>query len=75
MVMQLTDNIQLILHAIKASNIVEVQGDKVRRKNDWSKWIMTPMENTITSPRSFDEPQSMLAAHLNSVTLGGKAAT
>ncbi|KAL6588190.1 hypothetical protein OROMI_001168 [Orobanche minor] len=73
-VMQLTDNIQLILHAIQASNIVELQGDKVRRKNDWIKWIMPPMESNMRSPRSFNEPQIMLAAHFNSVTLGGRAA-
>ncbi|XP_022879756.1 la-related protein 1C-like isoform X2 [Olea europaea var. sylvestris] len=43
-VMELTDNIQLILEAVQASNIVEVQVDKVRRKNDWMKWIMRPIQ-------------------------------
>ncbi|KAF7809624.1 la-related protein 1C [Senna tora] len=39
-VMQLTDNIQLILDAIRTSSVVEVQGDKLRRRNDWRRWIM-----------------------------------
>ncbi|KAK6154025.1 hypothetical protein DH2020_013664 [Rehmannia glutinosa] len=64
-VMQLTDNIQLILHAIQASTNVEVQGDKVRRRNDWTKWIMPPVQSTPT----------MLATHLNSVALDEKTAT
>ncbi|PIN09506.1 RNA-binding protein LARP/SRO9 [Handroanthus impetiginosus] len=45
-VMQLTDNIQLILHAIQGSNVVEIQGDKVRRRIDWPKWIMPPMTSS-----------------------------
>ncbi|KAK7252990.1 hypothetical protein RIF29_37337 [Crotalaria pallida] len=39
-VMHLTDNIQLILDAVRTSSVVEVQGDKIRRQNDWSKWIL-----------------------------------
>ncbi|KAI3462345.1 hypothetical protein Pfo_019008 [Paulownia fortunei] len=76
-VMQLTDNIQLILDAIQASNVVEVQGNKVRRKSDWIKWIMPPVQySTVTSPQSIHESsQDMLAAHLDSVALEENAAT
>ncbi|XP_057806244.1 la-related protein 1B-like isoform X1 [Salvia miltiorrhiza] len=75
-VMQLTDNIQLILDVIKSSNAVEVQGDKVRRKGDWMKWIMSPTQTTVMSPQSSNRSSpNMLAAHLNSVTLDEKAAT
>ncbi|KAG5145064.1 hypothetical protein JHK84_030607 [Glycine max] len=41
-VMHLTDNIQVILDAIRTSSVVEVQGDKIRRRNDWRRWIMHP---------------------------------
>ncbi|XP_058777766.1 la-related protein 1C-like isoform X2 [Vicia villosa] len=41
-VMLLTDNIQLIMDAVRTSSVVEVQGDKIRRKIDWKKWIMPP---------------------------------
>ncbi|KAK1586574.1 hypothetical protein Q3G72_003890 [Acer saccharum] len=36
----LTDNIQLILDALRSSTVVEVQGDKIRRRNDWMRWLM-----------------------------------
>ncbi|XP_023754172.1 la-related protein 1C [Lactuca sativa] len=36
----LTDNIQLILDAMRTSTVVEVQGEKIRRRNDWMKWMM-----------------------------------
>ncbi|KVI08752.1 la-related protein 1C isoform X2 [Cynara cardunculus var. scolymus] len=39
-VLYLTDNVQLILDAMRTSTIVEVQGDKIRRRNDWMRWIM-----------------------------------
>ncbi|XP_022739836.1 la-related protein 1C isoform X2 [Durio zibethinus] len=38
----LTDNIQLILDALQSSTVVEVQGDKVRKRSDWMRWIMPP---------------------------------
>ncbi|KAK6939312.1 La-type HTH domain [Dillenia turbinata] len=37
-VKNLTSNIQLILEALRGSTVVEVQGDKVRRRNEWMKW-------------------------------------
>lgn len=65
-VSQLTDNIQIILDAIQVSNVVEVQGDKVRRKNDWIKWIMP----NVQSPQPIAESnQNVLAAHINNITL------
>ncbi|KAI4327773.1 hypothetical protein L6164_020197 [Bauhinia variegata] len=39
-VMHLTDNVQLILDALRVSSVVEVQGDKIRRRNDWRRWVM-----------------------------------
>ncbi|XP_047314876.1 la-related protein 1C-like [Impatiens glandulifera] len=36
----LTDNIHLMLEALYSSSIVEVQGDKVRKRYDWPKWVM-----------------------------------
>ncbi|XP_047951140.1 la-related protein 1C-like [Salvia hispanica] len=75
-VIQLTDNIHLILDVIKSSNALEVQGDKVRRKGDWMKWIMTPTQTTEVSPQSVNRSSpNMLVAHLNSVTLDEEAAT
>ncbi|GMI68220.1 La related protein 1c [Hibiscus trionum] len=36
----LTDNIQVIKDALQSSAVVEVQGDKVRKRMDWMRWIM-----------------------------------
>ncbi|CAN1226604.1 La-related protein 1C [Linum perenne] len=49
----LTDNVQLILDALRASIVVEVQGDKVRRRNDWMRWLMPQSVQfpSISSPR------------------------
>ncbi|KAK4854357.1 hypothetical protein QYF36_022704 [Acer negundo] len=38
----LTSNIRLILDALQGSMVVEVKGDKIRRRNDWIRWIMVP---------------------------------
>ncbi|XP_055803854.1 la-related protein 1C-like [Solanum dulcamara] len=50
-VMELTDNIQLILNAVRPSTVVEVQGEKLRRRNDWFHWLM-PLNSTMSSPQS-----------------------
>ncbi|PWA75528.1 RNA-binding protein Lupus La [Artemisia annua] len=50
-VSQLTDNVQLILDAMRNSTLVEVQGDKIRRRNDWMKWIM-PAAGQYSNPSS-----------------------
>ncbi|KAI3431995.1 HTH La-type RNA-binding domain-containing protein [Psidium guajava] len=38
-VTSLTTNIQFILESLRDSMIVEVQDDRVRRRNEWAKWI------------------------------------
>ncbi|XP_074372989.1 la-related protein 1B-like [Apium graveolens] len=38
-VSKLTTDVQLILDTLAASTVVEVQGDKIRRRENWSKWI------------------------------------
>ncbi|WOH12772.1 hypothetical protein DCAR_0832280 [Daucus carota subsp. sativus] len=38
-VLKLTSDVQLILDTLGASTVVEVQGDKIRRRDNWNKWI------------------------------------
>ncbi|KAK0570399.1 hypothetical protein LWI29_000576 [Acer saccharum] len=38
----LTSDIRLISDALQGSMVVEVRGDKIRRRNDWIKWIIAP---------------------------------
>ncbi|KAJ4842428.1 hypothetical protein Tsubulata_027293 [Turnera subulata] len=68
----LTDNVQLILESIKSSNMVEVQGDKVRRRNDWGRWIMptTVQFPDVTGPRSpGNSSPGVLPTHVQSLSI------
>ncbi|KAJ0026038.1 hypothetical protein Pint_09333 [Pistacia integerrima] len=53
-VKNLTNNIQLILDSLRTSAVVEVQEEKVRRRNDWMKYIPPSSrvltESGLTSP-------------------------
>lgn len=40
-VKQMTKDVSVILDALQSSSTVEVQGDKIRRRNEWAKWIQT----------------------------------
>ncbi|XP_052625733.1 la-related protein 1C [Lactuca sativa] len=39
-VLCLTDNVKLILDVMRASRCVEVRGEKMRKRNDWMRWII-----------------------------------
>ncbi|KAG2554679.1 la-related protein 1B-like isoform X2 [Panicum virgatum] len=39
-VQKLTDNIQFILETVMMSTVVEVQGDKLRRRGTWENWLL-----------------------------------
>lgn len=39
-VRMITQNPFLIIEALRMSNVVEVQGDKVRKKGDWANWLL-----------------------------------
>lgn len=43
-VKELTENIPFILDTLYFSSVVEVKGDKVRKKNDWMKWLLIPSQ-------------------------------
>ncbi|KAI4331375.1 hypothetical protein MLD38_029566 [Melastoma candidum] len=74
-VSQLTDDVQIILDVLHHSIVVEVQGDKIRRRNDWRRWIM-PAGNAFpdaTSSRSTEivNPDAM-ASGVHSLSLDGR---
>lgn len=71
-VSHLTDNVQLILDAIRSSTVLEVQGDKVRKRNDWMRWIMPPsvqFPSVSVPPSPGRSSHDMLAAHVQSFSL------
>ncbi|KAI3502815.1 hypothetical protein L1887_31153 [Cichorium endivia] len=39
-VLGLTDNVQLILDVMRTSKVVEVKGEKMRKRTEWKKWIL-----------------------------------
>lgn len=47
------DNIATSLVSL-CENFYALQGDKVRRKGDWMKWIMPPPQTTVMSPQSMN---------------------
>ncbi|KAL3583893.1 hypothetical protein D5086_014954, partial [Populus alba] len=67
----LTDNIHVILDAIRTSSVVEVQGEKVRKRNDWMRWIVTtPVQFPNVSSPHYGEKSGhdMLAAHVQGIS-------
>ncbi|BAT99944.1 hypothetical protein LR48_Vigan499s004700 [Vigna angularis] len=67
-VMYLTDNIQIILEAVRNSSAVEVQGDKIRRRNDWRRWLMPPVQfSNVPTPE--ESNPDMLAEQVHNIAL------
>ncbi|KAF2324722.1 hypothetical protein GH714_016487 [Hevea brasiliensis] len=52
-VRSMTKDIRLILDSLRTSTFLEIQNDKVRRRNDWMKWILSssriPTESGLQS--------------------------
>ncbi|KAL8160516.1 hypothetical protein V2J09_002053 [Rumex salicifolius] len=73
-VVELTTDIQLILDALRASTVVEVQGDKIRKRDDWMRWVMPsaaqyPTASGSQYPRML---QDILPARVQGLTLEDK---
>ncbi|KAJ8762215.1 hypothetical protein K2173_007371 [Erythroxylum novogranatense] len=60
-VKRMTVDLQLILESLRTSTVLEVEEDKVRRRNDWMKWI----PNQSTSDSSYD----MLSTSLQKIAV------
>ncbi|KAG1359443.1 la-related protein 1C [Cocos nucifera] len=77
-VKHLTNNIPYILDTIRGSNIVEVQGEKIRRRNDWVNWILPSPPNQYSTSAGPSSPATSnhdsLAARMHNVALGEGAA-
>ncbi|XP_008811609.2 la-related protein 1C-like [Phoenix dactylifera] len=77
-VKQLTNNIPYILDTIRGSDIVEVQGENIRRRNDWVNWILPSRPNQYSTSSRPSSPATSnydsLAAGMHNVGLGERAA-
>ncbi|KAK8705708.1 hypothetical protein V6N13_049302 [Hibiscus sabdariffa] len=66
----LTSNIQLIVDSLRSSTIVEVEDDKVRRRNDWRKWIPYRISTVPGSMSPGGSSSEMLASSFQQITIG-----
>ncbi|PON74068.1 Transcriptional repressor poly-beta-hydroxybutyrate-responsive [Parasponia andersonii] len=48
-VKKMSTDIPFILDALQGSVTIEVQGDKIRRRDGWAKWIPAPADSLLTS--------------------------
>lgn len=48
-VRKLAQNPHFILEALRMSNIVEIQGDRIRKRDDWANWLLPPSQQSATS--------------------------
>lgn len=71
MVKRMTQNLQLILDSLKDSTVLEVQGNRIRRRNDWRKWLLSvPRSSTISSsPTQADSAENTLINSIKNVKL------
>ncbi|PIA27804.1 hypothetical protein AQUCO_07500018v1 [Aquilegia coerulea] len=64
------NNIPLIVESVRNSTIVEVQDNKIRKRNDWMNWILLPGQSASASDPLFPGTNhDMLASRIQSVGL------
>ncbi|XP_071929997.1 la-related protein 1A-like [Coffea arabica] len=62
-VKKMSTDISFILDALQASTTIEIQGDKVRRRDEWSKWINHKLSPLVwSSPKTLENNDSSLSA-------------
>ncbi|XP_031389019.1 la-related protein 1A isoform X2 [Punica granatum] len=61
-VKRMCTDIQFILYSLQSSSSVEVKGDKIRRRDDWSKWL--PSSSANSSLTQAETPKEQTAENL-----------
>jgi len=65
-VKSLCSNLAMITHALRSSEIVEVNGENIRLRNNWSYWILpTSQRVTFNAPAPFVPPSVALSNNNN----------
>ncbi|XP_066400420.1 la-related protein 1B-like isoform X1 [Miscanthus floridulus] len=74
-VQKITNNVQFILETVMLSNVVEVQGDKLRRRGAWENWLLPKQNYSAGSSSGSLSPVTSnidsLASQFRSVGLEG----
>ncbi|XVE69688.1 hypothetical protein DITRI_Ditri10aG0011100 [Diplodiscus trichospermus] len=68
-VKNLTSDIQLILDSLRSSTVVEVQDDRVRRRNEWMKWIPSRVNTETGLPSPGGSSSDRLASSFEQITV------
>ncbi|WOL09709.1 la-related protein 1B isoform X1 [Canna indica] len=72
--MNLTNSIEFIMDTLRLSMVVEVQGERVRKRNDWMNWLLPSSNNQFANAagQSLATPNpDNLATNLQSLGLEG----
>ncbi|KAF8101537.1 hypothetical protein N665_0204s0034 [Sinapis alba] len=70
-VAELTDSMQLIADALQGSPVVEVQGDRIRKRYNWQHWLLPQDPNpAVSSPQSV----GAVASRVGNLALGQSSA-
>nr|DAD43170.1 TPA_asm: hypothetical protein HUJ06_001400 [Nelumbo nucifera] len=64
-VKKMTTNVLFILDALRSSAIIEVQGDKIRRRDDWTKWLPAYRQHVFSSKSDEKGAASLKNTELN----------
>ncbi|KAH7387127.1 hypothetical protein KP509_16G006800 [Ceratopteris richardii] len=64
-VKMITQNPYFIVEALRLSNVVEVQGDKVRKKGDWANWLLPASQRLIASMGDKDQVVGFSTTYTN----------
>ncbi|KAG6510072.1 la-related protein 1B-like [Zingiber officinale] len=69
-VKQLTNSVEFILETLRLSTVVEVQGDKIRKRHDWMNWVLPPTDSQSANASVAYLNFNNLAARLQSLGIG-----
>ncbi|KAH7298583.1 hypothetical protein KP509_25G050300 [Ceratopteris richardii] len=64
-VKMITQNPYFIVEALRLSNVVEVQGDKVRKKGDWANWLLPASQRLTASIGDKDQAVGFSTTYTN----------
>ncbi|KAG0257101.1 La ribonucleoprotein domain member 1B [Actinomortierella ambigua] len=64
----LTADLNMIKDTLKGSKEIEVAGDKIRKRNDWGRWLF-PKDGSHPAPGTSPTHSSFVASHRSSISM------
>ncbi|XP_042454156.1 la-related protein 1B-like [Zingiber officinale] len=76
-VKKLTNSVEFILDTLQLSTVVEMQGDKIRKRHDWMNWILPPSEsqfgNADSQSSALPNIDNLAARYQNSMRISNRS--